>query len=152
MSQLQFILRDATPEDHPFIFDAFFRSYRDASPLRYCQKRIYYPGQKQVIQFLLDTQKTLIACFPEDPETIMAYILYGYGPDNILIIHYLYVKNDLRNKGIAIEMVETLVSDNPTIICTHITDNFDELRHAVPGAKVVFDPFYLINQRLNAAR
>ena len=89
-----------------------------------------------------------MACWPEDPEEIMAYIVYEYGFES-LVVHWIYCKNLQRKKGRATEIIATLASRVSLVVATHITDSFTILRHKVKDKRVIFDPFYISNKRNN---
>ena len=60
-----------------------------------------------------------------------------------LVIHYIYLKGQHRNKHIAADMVAQILNKHSLIVASHICDEYAKLRHKVPGCKIIFDPYII---------
>lgn len=143
------LLRDRTLEDEAFIYSSWLKSYHQNSVAKFTPNTIYFPHQTQLIKYLLENEKIVISCFPEDPSEIIGYCVYNIVSD-ALIIHYIYIKNMHRNGKFAYDIVSSLLpkKDGNLIIATSITDNFCNIRNKIPNAKIVFDPYYITQKRI----
>jgi hypothetical protein len=57
-----------------------------------------------IVEKLLHRGKTLVACTPEDPDTIIGWVCYE-GP----VLHYAWVKEPYRYSGMLTTILENLV-------------------------------------------
>lgn len=103
-------VRDIRPEDEPFIFSSWLRSYRGSSFARQVPNPIYYRHQHKLIEGVLNHphRVALIACNPEDREQIFGYVI-GTREAKNLYLHWIYVKHPLRNFGLARFLEEDLL-------------------------------------------
>jgi GNAT superfamily N-acetyltransferase len=61
----------------------------------------YYTTIRNRIYFLVDRGVSiLLACFPEDDDSIIGYTAFGHG-----VVHYTYVKKPYRGQGIALQLL-----------------------------------------------
>jgi hypothetical protein len=143
-SPIPLLLRDRTLEDEPFIFNSFLKSYKQNSDLKHTPNTIYYPRQTAIIKYLLENEKVVLAVFPEDPNELIGYCIYNIV-SSALVIHYIYTKQMHRNYSFASDIIQSLLpfEGQNLIIATHITHNFNALKHKIPNAKIIFDPFYV---------
>lgn len=127
MTELQFQIRDAEPEDSPFYFMAWLRSYREHSDVaRKMDERIYFKWQQKVIERLLRRARLLIAYNPDDSDQHYGFICYESSAF-IPILHYIYVKKPFRKLGIAGELLSLM--GKQSFVYTHETDIVDQLTH-----------------------
>jgi hypothetical protein len=94
-------LRGPLPSDMPFILSSWLRSYRKASPV---SGPVYYVGQEAVIRRLLVRSSIVLACNPEDPSTVLGYVVFERVPSGGLV-HYVYVKELVRRCGLAARLL-----------------------------------------------
>lgn len=129
--------RAHTPEDTNFIYATWLNSYYFGS--RFAEritKTIYYDYHQQVLEKILthpDT-KILIACNPQNPNTIFGYLVHQTFKTPI--IQYIYVKGPFQKLGIAAEMIREAEIDLKKAIFTHwtfdtnwIMDKYPELTY-----------------------
>ena len=147
MTKLSFILREFTADDKSFVYSSFLQSYHQHSFLKHVPNSLYFSEQGKVIDYLLATGRVLIACYPEEPDTIAGYVLYEYSGET-LILHWVYVKNLMRHKYVATDIIESIAANNKLIIATHITDDFALLKHKIKNKSFVYDPYFINNKRL----
>jgi len=138
---IQFILRNLTEPDEKFIYNSFLQTLKESYPFIYIPKSLYYNSQSEIIKFLLESQQVLIACYPEDPEEIIGYVIYNYLSDTF-ILHYIYIKKMYRNKDYASNIINQIINNYKTIIVTNICDHYNTLKYKLP-AKTVYDPYLI---------
>lgn len=147
---LEYITRHMKDEDKSFIYNSFLQSYHKQYPVKYIPPTIYYKAQSEEIEFLLRKSNVSMAVFPEDADEIMGYAIYEYASD-ALILHYIYIKNMVRRKYLATNLIKSLLGDNKLIIFTHMFDDFPKVKYKIPQVRMVYDPFFLLNKRLTDA-
>jgi len=141
--------RQALPGDLPFVYNSWLKGYRDRS--RWAQSipsQIYFSNHKKVIEKVLHNPgaRILLAVSPECAEQIFGYLVYQETPQNITMLHYLYVKQPYRGIGLAgtlVNMVSKLTAHDKTVpmIATH---NFDTGWEAMSEKwNLVFNPYVL---------
>src|ERR1700728_876696 len=147
MTHIPYLLREATKEDESFIYNSSLKFIHKLSNYRNIRDSIFFHNQSEIIRYLLNNSKVLIACFPEAPEEIMGYIIYEHL-QNDLILHFVYVKFLHRHKGLIKEIMQSILRpDTNMIVYTHYPDfNVTKLAQ---GRLWVFDPYYITNQRIN---
>lgn len=102
-------IRAYRPTDEAFVIDAWKRSYEGALAVRGCDREHYRIEMSRTIGRILDktTTTTLVACDPEDADTIVGFACYTrstmLGP---VELHYVYVKREFRKMGVARFMLE----------------------------------------------
>lgn len=136
--RLPYILREATEADMSFVYNSYLLSYKNHSDKQFCTKTIYFQNQKKIIDFVLNRSSLLLAVFPEDPSEIMGFIIYEQF-NGSFILHYVYIKYFERSNISFIDLIDQVNADN-IIFSTHITK--------IKGKKVIYDPYFITNQRL----
>ncbi len=130
-------IREANPNDIPFIYATWLKSYHYDSWTKSIAKSIYFDNYKLVIDRLLEASQVLIACHPTDENVILGYLVAE--PE---IIHYCFVKEAFRRFGIAKDLVRA--SEAPeTAIISHRT------QMALPILRTkdfIFNPFILYSK------
>jgi hypothetical protein len=107
------ILRGPLPSDMPFILSSWLRSYRRARAVSDVGP-IYYAGQEAVIRRLVSRSMVALACNPEDPSTVLGYVVFERVRSGGLV-HYVYVKELVRRCGLA----ERLMGEVPGPFRSH---------------------------------
>jgi len=129
-------IRDGKPEDNNFILSTFLRGlYYGDSWFSLIPKDAFMQHYKKVANYLVIPGNSTIkvACLKEDPNVILGYSILS---NDFQTIHWVFVKNAWRNKGIA----KSLVPQYPTVV-THLTKVGKQLLTKFEGA--VFNPFKL---------
>lgn len=127
-------IRDAKPEDTNFILATFLRGlYYGDSWFSLIPKAIFMANYKKVAQTLVTPGKCSIqvACLKDDPDTIIGYSILSNNHQNV---HFVYIKEDWRKRGIA----RSLLPANP-VAATHLTKLGQTLLIKFHG--IIFDPF-----------
>lgn len=143
----QWMMRDAIPNDIPFIYNSWTTSYRHISPLRtYISDPVFYKEYLCVIDSILanPNTKTLVACSIEDREIVFGYCIYG--PD---LLHYMLIKEPFRRFGIAKQLYE--LAGKPKT-ASHVTNKTHLGYILMDKYKVVFNPFSLFKDHEHASK
>lgn len=141
------------PSEHNFIYNSFLKSYRDSPMVKGVPNTIYFKKQHDLIElFLVDPRsRAIVACNAQDPEQIYGYILAqsrpGDAQGDVLVVHWVYVKQPFRNLGIAKQLfakLSSLPGERPTaaVQYTHRVKTVDRLLQSYPH--VTFNPYLLI--------
>lgn len=99
------IVRKATPDDVPFIFSAWLKSYEDSVVHAGISKTVYYANQHKLIEKLLRTSEVLIAVNASDDNQIYGFLVCE-RLQGVFVIHYIYVKMMFRKLGVARTLLE----------------------------------------------
>lgn len=131
-----FRTRRLLPEDVPFLYNSWLKSYRDSPTVQSISNTVYYAEQHKLIERLLQAPeaKAVVACNPEDPTQIYGYIVYQ--PD---VLHWVYVKHTFRGAGIA-RMLVAEAGLSAKLIYTHRVKNSERL---VGERDATYNPYLL---------
>lgn len=137
---ISFEVRPKAHGDNSFIYSSYLKSHRKNWPYFWVPHLLYFRPQTEVLTFLLRTASVLVACFPEDPNAILGYIISQPLPD-ALALHYVYTK--LRRIGVGRGLLRAAGGDQKLIVATHMCDDYKVLRTKVAPARMVFDPYLI---------
>lgn len=135
-------IRPYTSNDEAFLYATWLRSYKTSS---YFAKRIrnavFYKQHAAVIKHILNkpTTKVFVASPKDDHDTILGYL--ACEPGKNAIAHFVYVKEDFRNMGIAraLFLAAEIIPDYLTF--THWTHPLDALVDRFDS--MIYDPYSL---------
>lgn len=139
-NKLPIKLRPANADDVGFIFNSWLKSFRNSALASNMPNEVYFSEHHKVIERILKFYDVIVACNPEDVSQIYGFICGGYT-DNILTIHYAYVKHTFRKMGIMREMLNSF-EHNPEYasVYTHqskpakaIADKYNFIYHPYIG-------------------
>lgn len=123
-------LRDYLPTDEAFIFSTWLTGLRYGNKFyELIDQEAYFQNYRRVISALLKKSKTIIACLKDDPDNIV-----GYSVSSPSTLHWIHVKKDWRNIGIA----KDLIPDSLDSV-SHLTRIAIEILKKHPEIK--FNPF-----------
>jgi GNAT superfamily N-acetyltransferase len=88
-------IRPAAEADLRFIFDSWIESYRRSKYTRDLAGIIYRNEHSPRIRSALSRCKVLVACDKSDENQIAGYVVFEPP-----ILHYLYVKREMRRFGV----------------------------------------------------
>ncbi len=122
--------------DINFIYDSWLHNYRKSPSSTHIHSNTYYPEQRQIIEDLLLTASTIVACNPDNDEQIYGYIVFK-RPNTL---HYVLVKHIYRRMGVCRKLMEAafpeaILNDKP-IYATHSTT---KLRRLSTPFHVIYD-------------
>lgn len=146
----KFEIRNANAGDVAFIFSSWINSYNDAN---YESKRtrtsIEKPEKHLEIEELIRNPNTtvVVACNPEDPDQFFGFACGTTVQDPVskvqyLVLHYVYVKQNFRNKKLATSLIQSLpgYEENKIFFCSQITYTWEKI---MPKFKCVFNRHYI---------
>jgi len=142
MEKSQCRLRPMIEDDLPFLFNSWLKSYRFSHFGEKITTTIYFEDHHKVIDNILKNNKVVMACNPEDPSQLYGYIVAG-REDDILVLHFIYVKHTFRNMGIGKTLLDAVGhSSDVASVYTHHTRMADKL-----SAKYnfVYHPYLMFN-------
>lgn len=90
----------------------------------------------RLIDQVLDRKDTraLLRVKPNDPDTILAWLLYTEGP-GVPLLHYTYTRADERQKGYAGELLHRIgVRRDGGLVCTSDGPSSAMMRNLYPSA------------------
>lgn len=135
------VLRAMIEDDERFIFTTWIKVFHEVPPINFCISSVYLPRQREVIGTLLETANVLVACQPEEPDSILGYIVYEFVAD-ILVVHWMHVKDPWRNQTLAKTILQSIYPEVGTypIVCTHNFKSYTKMRH---NYKLTYDPYFI---------
>lgn len=123
--------RPAQPDDIPFIYASWLKSYRaDSHVGASVPKGLFFDHYKLVLDRILLDGKALVMSPVGEPSTILGYLVYEPG-----IVHYAFVKEHWRRLGIAKQLYRAAFGDHVPV-ASHRTRHTSFLR-------VPYNPFVL---------
>lgn len=132
-------LRHANDTDIDFIFSSWLKSNRSSRNMEGIAPNFYFAGQHKVIEGLLKSCTTLVACNEADPTQIYGYVNFE-RVEGIFILHYLYTKHSFRKLGIAKRLlIESGHDHTIAAIYTHRPFQSDSF---MKKCNFVFNPFF----------
>lgn len=84
------------PDDRNYVLASWLEDFRGSRWAR-AIGGAYYQGHAKVVSKLLDNASVMLCVWDSAPDYILGWACTGPGA----IVHYCYVRNDWRGKGIA---------------------------------------------------
>lgn len=126
-------IRAMVPEDIPFIGKTWITSHKRNAHVS--SDSVYFNGQRRLIDYLLNSSMTVVAC-PEDAENTIV----GWASGKVYShLHYAYVPQVFRGRGIARELITTILGVYPSRI--EVSHSFNNKNAA---CRFVFNPYQLL--------
>lgn len=116
----EIVFRTATADDKDFVFSTWLKSYKYSSYFAQRIKKYYFFKYHQKVLDAIwerETSHCLIACLKEDESVILGYIVVERFEKPIL--HFIYVKSNFRNFGIAKSLIDESEIDLSLAFFTH---------------------------------
>lgn len=147
-------IRHARGEDLNFIYSTWLKSYRCDSPTgRSVRKSVFFREYYGVLDSIFQSRstQTLVACLPNNEIVLLGFLVFQ--PD---ILHYIVVKSDWQQRGVAKSLCEKAFGSLPArqilpsayigreIQYTHYTRHFEPVLYQRPG--MIFNPFLLFQK------
>lgn len=125
-------IRDKDLSDEAFIIVSFLKAlYYGKTWYSKIPKDIFMDNYKHIAKILFDKGTIKVACLKEDPSIIIGFaILSG----NNEILHFVYVRKNWRNIGVAKSLIPSTIK-----AVTHLTPTGESLLPKLTNA--VFNPF-----------
>jgi GNAT superfamily N-acetyltransferase len=109
------VLRPMRSSDEGFVFKGWHRSYLDSDLARAPSTDAYYDAQRAVIATCLARGTVDVACWPEDEDHLLGFVAHAGA-----VVHYVYVKETFRRRGLGRALVEHAARDAPEVFVTHL--------------------------------
>jgi len=139
--QLNVIVRDATQEDLPLIYNSWLKQYRESPFSVGISNSVFYSQHRKVIDHLLSRAIIKVACDTQDPTKIYSWAC-GEVYDTP-VLHFAYTKKEYRNKGLCkLLLAEFGWSLGNHIITTHFM-KYKNSRQQNKEKKIVYNPYLL---------
>jgi GNAT superfamily N-acetyltransferase len=119
--------------DFSFVIDSWLRSYRTAPECAGMANDMYFAGMRARVGRIAERGSVLVACLPEDAATILGWICYEPAKpgSSVVTVHYCYVKQDVRRRGVASALGEAAgVARNTLVLSSHENHNSKHLQHS----------------------
>ena len=130
-----FELRDAGPDDIPFVRSTWLRDYRERSSFaRRIADSEYQTFHRLLLDRISSRARTVVAFDAQAPE-----VLWGWACAEPHVLHYVFVKRPFRNMKLGAQLLHA-VGFNDGDYYTHMTYAWEGLvRQKYPGAQ--FSPY-----------
>ncbi len=138
-------IREGRPSDIPFVTNSWLKSFRaNGAFSQSVPNDIYYQQHHKILESIIPRGLLLVLCNPEDPDQIIGWTLIERQPE-ILILHYIYIKNSLRRNGLMNTLLgEVERHEQPRFrFTTHMTQSWDALNPKKRG--FIYNPYYLFS-------
>lgn len=127
-------IRDSVSDDKAFVMATWLRGlYYGDSWFSSIPKSIFMNNYKLILEAILSKHIVKVACLKEDSNVIIGYSVLS---KDYSTIHWIFVKQAFRNKGVG----RSLVPQYPTFV-SHLTVLGKSLLHKFPDC--VFNPWAL---------
>jgi GNAT superfamily N-acetyltransferase len=126
--------RGPLDSDRAFLAATWTRSYRSSPWAKRIDPEVYYANHANIVNRLLDTEGVVVLC-PEEHPTLILGFACGRVYKTAILLHYVYVKKNLRHKGLASFLLESFgwrAGEPKPIIATHWTGLVDYIKAKHP--------------------
>ena len=117
---MKFRIRRVEKQDIPFILSSWLKSFWNAPAVRGMTKTLYFRHEREAAVRLIQQSSIVMAVNPEDGDEIYGYIVYEVV-DGAYIMHYVYVKQAYRRKGLATNLIVRTIGDCEVAFYSHRT-------------------------------
>lgn len=132
-AELPVAYRRSRDEDRAFVLSTWLRSYKARGMAYGVDSASYYAGQRVVAERLLDALGATVACADDDDD-----VIYGWIVSDGQIVHYAYIKRELRHCGLEECLLsEAGVDPGKPATQSHLIPAFSDLEMA-------YDPYLLV--------
>jgi GNAT superfamily N-acetyltransferase len=105
------------PSDLPLVMDSWLRSY-EPKGLQGIDRARYYRNQRVVCERLVKQCLVVVAEMLLLKRELAGWCCYDHG-----VVHYVYVKRNLRGHDVGTELVEHAIGDCKEVLYTHQTQS-----------------------------
>ena len=103
---LETCIREATEQDHNFIYNSFLKSLHGTSIYSLITSSTFFQKMHDWLEQKLKTQKCYIICSPDDDFFILGWIV-----GTPIELSYVYVKEKYRRNDLAAKLLEHLLGN-----------------------------------------
>lgn len=133
---MKFQVRKRKPEDIPFIFDSWMKSWRVSKHAGCIPNHLFFETQRVLIEDLFARGAWTLVAYPDsDMDTIVGWAV-GEVKEGKTVLHYVYVKDPFIGLGVPELLVTNMPGTKPGFI-THKLQNKElkEWRHVPEMAR-----------------
>lgn len=127
----------------PFVYATWLKSFHHSSPIaKRIRSQIFYSYHQETLTEILerDATKIYLAVAHDDDNVILGYLVTEN--DNI---HFVYVKRDFRNFGVAKILAEAFGKDLNTVQFSHWTHDTDWICSKYP--EMIYNPYLVRGEK-----
>lgn len=110
-----FALRPMRASDESFVVSSWHRSYRDADFAAAPTRDAYYDTQRRVIDQCMLSGRVDVATWPDDDDHLLGFVAHAGA-----VVHYVYVKEPFRRRGLGKALLEHVAQGAPAVFTTHV--------------------------------
>lgn len=125
---LPITIRQVNQNDLGYILSTWSTEYHKITPVNFIPNSIYFPSQKKIITRILNRSQTLVAHLDEEPDNIVAYLVFEPFDESNIIIHWACTKSIFRRQGVMHEILALLQVENKNLMCSHYFQLFKKLK------------------------
>ena len=136
------MLRAPVDDDVRFVTSSWLNSFREAGAFnKHVGNDLYFAQHHSLIAALWNDPRTtkLLAVFPEDTAFIYGWLV-GTGSDVGPIVHYTYVRNSMRGRGVATALVNAFGQGADGFV-SHLTPAWEALERGMDGPRFRYSPY-----------
>lgn len=139
------MVRDANSNDLNYILDSFKNSVKyDTILAKTCRSQIFNKEFPKVIDHILSTAKTIVACVKDEPSVIVGYLIYSSN-----VIHYCLVKEAFRKLRLCWMMMAFAFGiEDRALQCSLLTEKAKKILILKPNLKIEYNPFLLFHRSM----
>jgi ribosomal protein S18 acetylase RimI-like enzyme len=138
-------IRKLLPSDIPLITSTWLKTYRAKSSwIKKIMEGCYFSEHNHLINRHVMTADVYVICDPEDDEHVFGYLV-GLNRQKCDTIHYIYIKQAFRGKGLAKALLDAF-QKRTEMYNTHETMPNHLLNHLKKRyARVIYNPYPFFN-------
>lgn len=133
--KLDLTIRLGTVDDTSFIIKTWAKTQQQIYPNNHAFD--FFQKYNEYIKLLIDKSVILVSCLSDSPNDIVGFIVYT-SFDHKCVVHFAYVRPDVRRDGICNNLLNTANPINAPIIFTSPAKNEHMMKHLT--TKYIFDP------------
>lgn len=134
--------RPLEKSDESFVYNAWLKSYKDSPCGKTMINDVFYDNHKLIVSSLIKDPLVdiVLAVNPEDRDQIYGFCCLEKTP-KVSTLHYVYVKYNFRQFGIARDMVDHIEEFSARIrFTTHLPRDW---RKMVDKFGILYNPYLL---------
>jgi len=132
-------IRPVAPTDYGYILQTYTKSLHQTHPLNFIPNQIFFPFYTEIINKLLTSSTTLVACIDDDPDQIVGYMI-GHHHNTSVVIHWATTKGIFRRLGVMKALLNEMNPTSKNVICSHYFDLFKKIKDKY---HLIYDPTVL---------
>lgn len=98
-------IRAFNEPDKNLILSSWLKSYRDAPEVVDVPNELYFSAQQMLIGYIASQADVMVACAHDNPDEILGWVCYQKGPQDSLVLHFVYVKKAFRCFGLGTKLM-----------------------------------------------